>query len=115
MIMRLTSEIWVKALLRRIFSDGLFAVVERQGSPEAGAIFIRVRRRDGLEMLFGPAPQSMFDTAKPSDRSFELRLEAGQAAEVDAVLDRERNFDPDVWVVEIEADEPERYLSIMPA
>lgn len=113
--MRLTSDIWVKALLRRVFSDGLFAVVERQGSPEAGTIFIRVRRRDGLEMLFGPAPQAMFDTAKPMDRVFEQRVEAGSAEEVNAVLDREKNFDPDVWVVELETDEPDRYLSIMPA
>lgn len=112
--MRLTSDIWVKALLRRVFNDGLFAVVERQGSPEAGVIFIRVRRRDGREMLFGPAPQSMFDTAKPAERSFELRVDAGDTQAVNAVLDREKNFDPDVWVVELETDEPERYLSIMP-
>ena len=113
--MRLTSEMWVKALLRRIFGDGGFAVVERPGSPEAGAIFIRVRGRDGDQSLLSPAPQSLFDTAKPADRTFEIRLEGVPSDDIDAVMDRERNFDPDLWVVEIETDDPERYLTIMPA
>ena len=113
--MRLTSEMWVKALVRRVFGDGGFAVVERPGSPEAGAVFIRVRGRDGTQSLLSPAPQSLFDTAKPSDRTFETRLENCSSDDVDAVLDRERDFDPDLWVVEIETGEPERYFTIMPA
>ncbi|WP_419915021.1 DUF1491 family protein [Hoeflea sp.] len=113
--MRLTSELWVKALVRRIFTDGGFAAVERHGSPEAGAVFVRARGKNGVQKLFSPAPQSMFDTAKPSDRTFELRLEADQDDKIDDVLERERNFDPDLWVVEIETDEPDRYILIMPA
>ncbi|WP_136658592.1 DUF1491 family protein [Nitratireductor sp. XY-223] len=113
--MRLTTEMWVKALLRRVFGDGGFAAVERTGSAEAGAIFIRVRGREGDQSLLSPAPQSLFDTAKPSDRTFEIRLAACDGDAVDAVLERERNFDPDLWVVEIETDDPERYLSVMPA
>ncbi|MEX3008076.1 DUF1491 family protein [Hoeflea sp. TYP-13] len=112
--MRLTSEMWVKALVRRVFGDGLFAVIERQGSPEAGAIFIRIRGRDGRETLLGPAPQSHFDTAKPLDRSFERRLDKCESQEIDALLEREKKFDPDFWVVEIETDEPEDYVSVMP-
>ncbi|MCP4315214.1 MAG: DUF1491 family protein [Hyphomicrobiales bacterium] len=113
--MRLTSELWVKALVRRVFGDGRFAVVERQGSAEAGAIFIRIRGRNGLESLLAPAPQSHFDSAKPSDRSFELRLDCSESADIDALLEREKKFDPDFWVVEIETDEPQHYISIMPA
>lgn len=113
--MRLTSDIWVKALVRRVFADGRFAVIERHGSAEAGAIFIRIRMRDGFETLLGPAPQSHFDSAKPSDRSFELRLDRCESSEIDALLEREKSFDPDFWVVEIETDEPEQYVSIMPA
>ena len=113
--MRLTSDVWVKALVRRVFGDGRFAAIERRGSAEAGAIFIRIRKRDGLECLLGPAPQSHFDSAKPSDRSFELRLDHCEGGEIDALLEREGNFDPDFWVVEIETDEPEQYVAIMPA
>lgn len=113
--MRLTTDVWVKALVRRLFGEGGFAAVERVGASEAGAVFIRVRRRDGAETLLGPAPQSMFDTAKPQDRMFEPRIVAGDGREVDAVLAREAGFDPDFWVVEIETDNPEDYLEITPA
>ncbi len=49
--MRLRSDIYVSALLRRVFAKGDFAAVERKGAEEAGAIFIRQHFRDGLETL----------------------------------------------------------------
>ncbi len=113
--MRLTTDLWVKALVRRLFGEGGFAAVERVGAAEAGAVFIRVRRRDGAQTLLGPAPQSLFETAKPDDRMFEPRIVAADDQEVDALLAREAGFDPDFWVVEIETDSPESYLEITPA
>ena len=102
--MRVTSEFYVSALVRRIFSLGGFGAVERRGATEAGAIFIRQRFRDGLETLFGPAPQSVFDE-DDTDRRFEIRAERAEAAACDAIIDREARFDPDLWVVEIEVDD----------
>lgn len=112
--MRLTSEIWVKALVRRLFGDGAFAVIERQGIPEAGAVFIRVRHRDGLQTLLAPAPQSFFDSTKPPERRFERRLSMVTAEEVERILARETEFDPDLWIVEIETDGPGDYVDITP-
>jgi len=115
-MMRLKSDIFVSALIRRVFADGGFAAVEASGSPEAGAIFVRCRYRDGTESLFGPAPQSIFeDREAASDRLFELRLERAEHEKVHALLARERNFDSDLWIVEIEADDPLRYLGVRPA
>jgi hypothetical protein len=114
-MMRLTSDIWVKALIRRIFGEGGFAAIERVGASEAGAVFVRVRGRDGSETLLAPAPQSLFETARPQDRLFEPRIVGGTCEDVDAILTREASFDPDFWVVEIETDQPESYLEIMPA
>jgi hypothetical protein len=102
--MRVTSEFFVAALVRRVFSNGGFAAVERHGAAQAGAIFIRQRFRDGLETLFGPAPQSFFDS-DDTDRRFEFRAERCEAAESDAIIAREARFDPDLWVVEIEVDD----------
>jgi len=113
--MRLTSDLWVKALIRRLYGAGDFAAVERVGAAEAGAVFVRVRRRDGVETLLAPAPQSLFETARPEDRLFETRVAVATAAEIDALLSREASFDPDFWVVEIETERPETYLDIMPA
>lgn len=102
--MRVTSDLFVHALIRRVFSAGGFAAVERRGAAEAGAIFFRQRRRDGTETLYAPAPQSFFDDEARGERLFEIRLEASDAAEVDGMLEREIRFDPDLWVVEIEAE-----------
>jgi hypothetical protein len=110
--MRLKAEVWIAALTRRVFADGGYAAIERRGAGEAGAIFIRARFRNGTETLFAPAPQAFFDTGKPEDRLFEPRLEAVEASEIEALLARESKFDPDFWVVEIETDDPERYLTV---
>ena len=68
--MRLKSSIWVSAYVRRCDIEGAFAAVRRRGAEEAGAIFIKLNRLDGTGMLYGPAPQAMFDEARPADRLF---------------------------------------------
>ncbi|WEX07744.1 DUF1491 family protein [Chelativorans sp. AA-79] len=100
--MRLTSDFWVSALVKRIFSDGGFAAVRRRGAGGAGAVFIIRRTRLGELELYAPAPQTSYDEAKPSDRQFQLVLATTDEDEVETRLGREMRFDPDVWVVEIE-------------
>lgn len=116
--MRLTSEIWVSALVRRIFADGGFAAVERRGAREAGAVFVRLRHRDGTQSLAAPAPQVLIpETSAPGERWFELRMAGEPAETVEALLEREIRFDGDLWVVEIEieADRADGYLTLTPA
>jgi hypothetical protein len=102
--MRLKSAIWVAAYIRRCHVEGAFAAVRRRGAEEAGAIFVKLNRLDGTAELFGPAPQSVFDDARPADRLFIRCLAELPApeAKVEERLARELRFDPDVWIVEIE-------------
>lgn len=101
--MRLTSEIFVSALLRRVFASGGFGVVGRRGADQAGAVFIVTRSRDGRLTLYGPAPQASYDDARPGERAFMIALEDADQDALDVRLAREGRFDPDYWVVEIEA------------
>lgn len=101
--MRVTADLWVSALTRRIFNDGGFAAVRRRGAREAGAIFILSRNRFGEIKLYQPAAQTSYDEAKPQERQFSLMLEGDEEA-IEKKLERELRFDPDVWVVEIEHD-----------
>lgn len=104
--MRLKTDIFVSALLRRVFSQGGFAAIERKGAEEAGAVFIRQRFRDGTETLYAPAPQSFaMDAEEETGRSFEMRLERTEASDVSALIERELKWDGDLWVVEIETEE----------
>jgi hypothetical protein len=101
--MRVTTDLWVSALLRRVFAGGGFAAVLRRGATEAGAVFILARGRLGDVALYGPAPQAMYDAARPDERLFD-RLDPDTDAEaLERRLEKESRFDPDVWVVEIEA------------
>lgn len=101
--MRVTSDLWVSALLRRVQSAGGFGAVLRRGASEAGAIFIVRRSRLGEVTLYGPAPQVAYEEGKPQDRRFsEIPGPADEAA-IEARLDKEKRFDPDLWVIEIEA------------
>ncbi|TIO06443.1 DUF1491 family protein [Mesorhizobium sp.] len=101
--MRVTTDLWVSALLRRVFGDGGFAAVVKRGATEAGAVFVLARGRMGEVALFGPAPQTSYDSARPDDRFFSLLGAGDDAAVFDARLEKEKRFDPDIWVVEIEA------------
>lgn len=101
--MRLRSDIFVSALLRRVFAEGGFAAIERKGAAEAGAIAIRQIMRDGSENLFMPAPQT-FMAESEDERIFELRLKASDALSVSDKLEREVRFDSDLWIVAVEVE-----------
>jgi hypothetical protein len=95
---------WVAAYLRRCLVEGAFAALRRRGAAEAGAIFIKVSRLDGTADLYGPAPQSTFEDAHPSDRAFAplTKQQPTSEQDVEAVLARQLKFDPDLWIVEVE-------------
>jgi hypothetical protein len=105
MAMRLKSGIWVAAYVRRGHIEGAFAAVRRRGADEAGAVYIKISRLDGTGVLYGPAPQAVFDEAQPADRLFTLILgREGPVpeADIETRLSREIRYDPDVWIVEVE-------------
>ncbi len=99
--MRVTTDFWVSALVRRIFAGGGFAAIVRRGATEAGAVFLILRDRMGGVTLFGPAPQTSYDAAKPDERFF-VRHDLEDETALDRFLEKERRFDPDIWVVEVE-------------
>ena len=61
-------------------------------------------RLDGTADLYAPAPQSEFDETQPSDRAFMLALKGLPLPEpdVEAYLQKQVSFDPDLWIVEVE-------------
>jgi hypothetical protein len=100
--MRLKSEIWVKAYLRRCNVAGADALLVRRGDADAGAIYIKVSRLDGTATLYGPAPAGL-DEAR-EDRRWQPCLKDAPVAEADAdaFLQRQIDFDSDIWIVAVE-------------
>jgi hypothetical protein len=100
--MRIKSEMWVSAYLRRCQAASIPAVLVRRGDEAAGAIFICVDRLDGTVCLFGPAPAGFegSETERRWVRCF--HPEWVKAREVESYLARQRIFDSDLWIIEIE-------------
>lgn len=100
--MRLTSEFWISALLRRVRGMDGYGYLVRRGSTEAGTIYLKIRNRDGLYDLYMPAPQTGYESERPEERMFTLYLQSVDEDTVNQRLEKELRFDPDLWLVEIE-------------
>ncbi|MBV8767003.1 MAG: DUF1491 family protein [Hyphomicrobiales bacterium] len=111
--MRLRSDIWVSAYLRRCAAEGVTAVLRRRGAAEAGAIFVKVDRLDDTATLYGPSPPTE-ELPQGVDRLFTRfhELAAVPPAEIEARLAKERRFDPDIWIVEVEDRQGRSFLEL---
>lgn len=113
--MRVTSSLFVAALIRRASIAGAQALVARHGADEAGAIFLTLDRLDGLVDLYGPAPQSAFSEEGPADRLFTLLRQKRLEIEIAELLAKEIRFDPDLWVVAIEDRQGRAFIELAKA
>ncbi|MGI9438444.1 MAG: DUF1491 family protein [Parvibaculales bacterium] len=105
MNLRLKSELYVQALVRRAQGAMAAAYVLARGDKDAGGIYVRVNRLDGTVGVL-----NMF-TDMDGAQSFRVVLPPGSAeAESDALIERDRQRDPDLWVVDIEDAKGRHFL-----
>lgn len=100
--MRVTTRLFVDALLRRARAQGGFAAVLRKGAEEAGAVFIIARTQEGQQTLYAPAMQLSYGEGAPDERLFEKRKSDLADAQIAEWMEREGRIDPDFWAVELE-------------
>ncbi|MDV4146230.1 MULTISPECIES: DUF1491 family protein [Shimia] len=93
---RLAAKFWVQAYMARLEFAGIPAYVVAHGDDTAGAVLVKLATLDGQAVAY----QRSFDLMS-GDRKWVV-LADGDEASVDAALGRQREFDPDVWVVEVE-------------
>lgn len=93
---RLASWLWIAALREHVEAAGKAAYVTAKGDRTAGSVALIEDRCDGSAQLW------MREYDLDSDkRVWSVILDDGYAAVRDAAL-RQRGFDPDLWVIEIE-------------
>jgi hypothetical protein len=100
-------------LRRRAEAAGAYVSVARRGADEAGAVFVLVDRRDGSFDLYGPAPQSVFEEARPAERLFLALLQKRPEAETRSRMEKELRFDPDLWLIDIEDRQGRAFLDVV--
>lgn len=93
---RLTADFWVRAYLARLEQAGIPAFVTAKGDATAGAVLVKVANLDGKAKAY----QRSFDLM--SDTRVWVVLSDDAEAIVDAAITRQRSFDPDLWVIEVE-------------
>ena len=93
---RLTSEFWVQAYLRRLRLQDIAAFVTSHGDDSAGAILVKLNTLDGQAKVF----MRGFDI-ETGARKWETFVD-GPEEDADSWIARQREFDVDVWVIEVE-------------
>lgn len=115
--MRLRSDIWVAAYLRRCGVEGVSAVLRRRGAAEAGAILVKVDHLNGRATLYEPAPQSVAADARAGVERLFARAHKEpsiDSSEAEERLKRQLAFDPDLWIVEVEDGVDGAWLDLSP-
>ena len=100
---RLTADFWVHAYLTRLRLQQIPAFVVAHGDDTSGAVLVKLNTLDGKAVAF----QREFDLMAGNRRWAELAQ--GDERDVDASISRQRGFDPDLWVIEVE-DRQGRHL-----
>lgn len=100
---RLTSRFWVDAYRNRLKLYAIPVFVVAHGDDTAGAVLVKLNTLDGQAVAY----HRSFDLMT-GDRKW-VELTRGPEADVDAAIRRQRGFDPDLWVIEVE-DRDGRHL-----
>lgn len=101
--MRLTSAMWFAVFMRRETERGAYVSVVNSGAQQAGAIFVIHNHLDNFVSLYAPAPQAVAVIEDDDDRSFEMIFERESQDVIDAYLEKQKKFDPDLWIIETES------------
>jgi len=108
---RVTSSILAGALIRMAEADGGFGAVLRKGDGISGAILVLLSER-------GAIPRLLERILQPDGRyAWHAPLSSGfkTVDEVARFVDRRRQFDPDLWVLELDIASAERFAADMNA
>ncbi len=92
----LKSGFWVRATLRRLNQNGLIAAILHKGDEDAGAIFITLADRQGKVSILRE------DGSSWQRQNFQDNDTASAAMQVNDYLERQKKYDPDLWIIEID-------------
>ncbi|AUH64822.1 DUF1491 family protein [Paracoccus zhejiangensis] len=96
---RLATGIWVSAYLARLGQNNIPAYILARGDDTAGAVLVKCARLDGTAQLW--AREWDFET---DTRDWRV-IEDAPERTIDESIRRQRGYDPDLWVVEVESRE----------
>ncbi len=104
---RLPTELEATAIVRRAQALGDFAAVMRKGDPERGSLLLVVTTRGRhvtcLERLLSLDGSYRWDSVGPPESS--------ESQIVAEFLAKRTRFDGDLWAIELDVAQPERFIA----
>ena len=108
MMERLPTRLWVEALIRRAEVAGASGFIVQHGDDDRGDVLLKVARLDGTAAAYIPSIDM------DGNRVFMNLAVQGvgpDEREVDQYVQRARQRDSDLWVVEIEDRDGRHFLT----
>ncbi|HEX8470338.1 MAG TPA: DUF1491 family protein [Brevundimonas sp.] len=104
--MLLSSDLWVSALIRRAEIGGGNATVARRGDQRAGTVIVKAyNTRERTARLYTEA------FGQDGERLWIQPVTSEFESELDAYIQRQIGYDPDIWVVEIEDRDGRHFIT----
>lgn len=100
MTARLSARVWTSALLRRVHAGGGFATVLHRGDDVAGSVVLVHRNGRSVRAL---------QRRLGADSGYEWSV-AAAGDSVDDWVARQRGYDPDLWVIELDTPDAARFI-----
>jgi len=104
---RLPTAVEVSGIVRRAEALGEFAAILRKGDPDRGSLILMISSRGHhvtcLERLLAPSGQYIWQRSGPA--------ESAGSAEIRDFLAKRARFDEDLWAVELDIADPERFIA----
>lgn len=104
---RLPAQLEASSILRRVQSQGDFAAILKKGDEERGSLLLviacRGRHYACLERVLSLDGDYGWRVAGPK--------ESASSAEITTFLAQRARFDEDLWAIELDIAEPERFIA----
>ena len=107
---RLPAHLEVSAIIRLVEAAGGFAVVTAKGERDAGTILILTFYRGENAVLFEKMPQ--LDGSRPFVAAKRQNPEKPQ--EIFDYIERRKQQDPDIWVLEADIADGAQFIASLP-
>jgi len=105
---RLTASVEASAIVRKAAADGDFAAILRRGDEERGSLLLVIASR-GRHIA---CLQRRLDFASNSYRWTAVGpVEGAGSEEIRAFLEDQARFDPDLWQIELDIAQAERFIA----
>lgn len=103
---RLPAHLEVGALMRRVQNEGGFATVIARGEADAGTILVVLADRDAPQRAYERMPQADGSRAWTLTRTTDPAEPQGFAD----WLERRQKQDNDLWIIELDIPQGERFI-----